>query len=80
MKELAASQLVVPLNERILRDRGIELSKQDAILDFGCGSGRHVYEHLDHGYENIFGYDVQQYLDLRDPADASRFRLEECAR
>ena len=77
MKELAAGQQVVPLNERILRDRRIELAKQDYILDFGCGSGRHVYEHIDHGYENIFGYDVQQYLDLRDPADASRFRLEE---
>ncbi len=80
MEELAANQQIVYLNERILKDHGVDLKRDETILDFGCGSGRHVYEYLDHGYENVFGYDVQQYLDLRDPADSSRFRFDETDR
>ena len=80
MNELPTNQKIVALNERILRDHGIHLSRDDNILDFGCGSGRHVYEHIDHGYQNVFGYDVQKYLDLRDSADEYRFRFDEADR
>ena len=76
MKELPANQQIVTLNEHILRDQGIELNRDAAILDFGCGSGRHVYEYLDHGYKNVFGYDIQKYIDLRDPADEMRFAFD----
>ena len=76
MISLADIQRVVPLNEGILSNCGISLAKNATILDFGCGSGRHVYEYLDSGRENIFGYDVQQYLALRDPADKFRFQLD----
>ncbi len=80
MDELPSNQQIVPLNEQILRDHGIHLAHDDFILDFGCGSGRHVYEHIDHGFNNVFGYDVQKYLDLRNPADEFRFKFDEADR
>ena len=76
MNDLPPNQQIVSLNENILGDHGIELHKDDFVLDFGCGSGRHVHEHIDHGYSNSFGYDVRQVLDLRDPADEARFRFD----
>lgn len=80
MTELAANQQVVALNEKILRDNGIELSRDAFVLDFGCGSGRHVYEYLDQRYENVYGYDIQNFLDLRDPADGFCFQFDEANR
>jgi ubiquinone/menaquinone biosynthesis C-methylase UbiE len=74
---LAANQQIVRLNDGMLTDAGIRLDPASHILDFGCGSGRHVYEYLDAGYQNIFGYDVKQYLDLRDESDANRFCCDE---
>lgn len=86
MSEMPENQRIVKLNEHILRDHGVELEQDAFILDFGCGSGRHVYEYLDRGYRNVFGYDVQQYLDarynvqnqidLRNSADEFRFCLD----
>lgn len=73
---IPASQRVVELQERILAENGIPLSKESVILDFGCGSGRHVYEHLDRGYKNVFGYDVRNYVDLRKPEDIEHFRFD----
>ena len=70
-------QRVVDLHLNILRGHGIEIRKDAVILDFGCGSGRHVYEHLDRGFENIFGFDIKTYVDLRDQADQERFRFGE---
>ncbi|MCE2510418.1 MAG: class I SAM-dependent methyltransferase [Alphaproteobacteria bacterium] len=71
------SQRVVELQERILAENGFPLTRESVILDFGCGSGRHVYEHLDLGYKNVFGYDVRNYVDLRKPEDIERFRFDE---
>lgn len=71
------SQRVVELQERILAENGVSLAKESAILDFGCGSGRHVYEHLDCGYEKVFGYDIRNYVALRKPEDIERFRFDE---
>jgi SAM-dependent methyltransferase len=55
--------------------KGIAVDKNARILDYGCGAGRRVYELLDAGYPNAFGYDVLDYLDLRDSSDRSRFHI-----
>ena len=52
-----------------------ELPRDSRILDFGCGSGRTTYTLLDLGYTNVFGFDVQDYLDLRAPEDRARFQI-----
>ena len=41
-----------------------------------CGSGRHAYEFLDAGFPHVSGYDVQDYVKLRLPADRDRFRFD----
>ncbi len=66
-------QKTVDLNNFILRSYGIDLSKDADILDFGCGSGRHTYEYLDAGYSRVVGFDVQDFAQLRDPADHRYF-------
>lgn len=55
--------------------KGIPVDKDARILDYGCGAGGRVYELLDAGYEQAYGYDVLDYLNLRDPADRSRFHI-----
>lgn len=59
----------------MLRALSIELSRSSRILDFGCGAGATVYSLLDAGYENTFGFDVQDYLRLRRPEDRGRFAI-----
>jgi SAM-dependent methyltransferase len=59
----------------ILNMLGVQLPKDAHILDFGCGAGRTVYSLLDQGYTNTVGYDVRDYLELRDPDDRSRFYI-----
>lgn len=71
--ELEESQAVVLLNRNILAECGISLESESHVLDFGCGNGRHVYEYLDAGYHNAFGYDLQNWVNLRDPSDRERF-------
>jgi SAM-dependent methyltransferase len=55
--------------------KGIPVPKDAHILDYGCGAGRRVYELLDAGYSHATGYDVVDYLALRDPADRARFLI-----
>src|SRR5450755_214134 len=57
----------------ILDKLGVQLTKDICALDFGCGAGRTVYSLLDQGYANVVGYDIKDYLELRDPADRARF-------
>jgi SAM-dependent methyltransferase len=59
----------------ILAKFGITIPKEAQILDFGCGAGRTVYSLLDQGFINAVGYDIRDYLSLRDPADRSRFLI-----
>jgi SAM-dependent methyltransferase len=76
MIEDEAAQEVVAFYDAILKSRGIRLAPDSMILDYGCGSGRHTYEYLDAGFHNAFGYDVQNYVVLRSPADRERFRFD----
>lgn len=55
--------------------KGIPVNKDARILDYGCGAGRRVYELSDAGYTQACGYDVLNYLELRDPADCDRFHI-----
>ena len=73
---LEDSQRIVGLSDLILRGYGIELTKDAHILDFGCGSGRHTYEYLDAGYNHAVGFDVQNYVRLRDPVDRCHFLVQ----
>lgn len=63
----------IALTHNILQDMGIVLSPDAKILDFGCGAGAAVYAYLDRGYGNVYGYDIQNYLALRNPQDAYHF-------
>lgn len=75
----------LPLNQRILDPLlgvlstfGFALAKDHRILDFGCGSGRHVYELRDAGYE-AYGIDLGDFVELRQEADKSWFQLSKDA-
>jgi SAM-dependent methyltransferase len=57
----------------VLERKGVVVPKDAAILDFGCGAGATVYDVLDRGYTNVFGFDVVDYLNLRDESDRARF-------
>src|SRR5262245_25331643 len=73
--EDANAQSVVGLNDKVLRASGISPSKDWAILDYGCGSGRHVYEYLDKGYAYVQGYDIGDFVVPRKDDDLARFRF-----
>ena len=55
--------------------KGSAVAKDAPILDFGCGAGQRVYELLDSGYANAYGFDIQDYLALRKPADRAHFAI-----
>lgn len=55
--------------------KGLPVPTDARILDYGCGAGHRVYELLDAGYPHAEGYDVVDYLALRDPADRTRFHI-----
>jgi SAM-dependent methyltransferase len=61
--------------DAILDSLGIHLPKGARILDFGCGAGKTVYSLRDQGYCNTVGYDMKDYLELRQPADRSYFYI-----
>lgn len=75
LEPLPANQRVVALNNDILRAHSVELPTDARILDYGCGSGRHTYEYLDAGYGQTWGFDVADYVQLRDDDDRERFRF-----
>jgi len=62
--------------EKLLSRIGVTIPKDARILDFGCGAGGTVYALLDRGYTQVYGYDIQDYLKLREPGDREkRFRI-----
>ena len=74
---LDEKQKIVGLNNHILKTYGIVLDKDSAILDFGCGSGRHTYEYLDAGYHRVIGFDIRDYVNLRNETDRQHFCFSE---
>lgn len=65
----------------ICKQKGIPITEDSYILDFGCGDGRRVYELLDSGYKNSFGFNKGNYMDrgtpikLRQEQDRQFFRF-----
>lgn len=57
----------------ILNRLGFRLTSHASILDLGCGAGHSVYALRDAGYANAVGYDIKDYVELRDPNDRSMF-------
>jgi SAM-dependent methyltransferase len=70
---LPINQQMVPVVSFIAEKCGKPLSGERQILDFGCGTGRHVYEFRDAGYQ-AFGVDLGDYLALRSPEDRRWFQ------
>jgi len=70
------NQQVLSLVKNILTEKGLNLEKGHKILDFGCGAGRHVYEFLDNGYKNCFGYDIANYLNVRNKKELAKFAFD----
>lgn len=59
----------------ILRRMGYDLKPDARVLDLGCGAGKTVYAFRDAGYINTVGFDIKDYLALRDPADRGMFTI-----
>ena len=66
----------------ICKEKGIEINNDSYILDFGCGDGNRVYQLLDSGFKNSFGFNKSNYMDrehnpakLRHPQDSQFFRF-----
>lgn len=62
----------VPLFRRILALTDRYLDRDSRILDFGCGSGKVVYEFRDAGFDAC-GFDIHDYVQLRSPGDRRFF-------
>jgi SAM-dependent methyltransferase len=69
----APNPTLFPHKLAVLEKMGVTLPPDPAILDFGCGAGTTVYDILDRGYTDVSGYDVIDYLKLRQPEDQKRF-------
>ena len=58
----------------MLLEQGIYETPETKILDFGCGTGGHVYEFRDAGL-NTFGFDNFNYVKCRDSKDVELFEF-----
>lgn len=48
------------------------LSQESAVLDIGCGGGHFLKILKDRGYENIYGFDIDNYVAFEDIKDRVR--------
>ncbi len=51
----------------ICKEKGITINENSFILDFGCGEGRRVYQLLDLGFKNSFGFNKGNYMGAENP-------------
>jgi hypothetical protein len=62
---------------KIVSDFGFKLNPHSFILDFGCGSGKYVQEHHEHGYQ-AFGCDIkmkdEENADTRSMLESNLLR------
>ena len=58
----------------MLAAKGMYLTPRSRILDFGCGSGRYVYDYRDAGFD-AYGFDIAGSVELRQPSDEAYFRF-----
>ena len=57
---------------KICEEKGININKNSYILDFGCGDGHRVYQLLDCGFVNSFGFNKGNYMDGKNPIKLKR--------
>ncbi|WP_295579698.1 class I SAM-dependent methyltransferase [uncultured Lamprocystis sp.] len=65
---------LVYLHRLMLAAAGIYLRPGARVLDFGCGSGRAVYDYRDCGFD-AYGFDIADYVERRNPTDTDFFRF-----
>jgi SAM-dependent methyltransferase len=65
---------VVDFFESTLNRCGYKLDTRSRILDFGCGSGKYVYEFRDRGYD-AYGFEIQPIIEYRSEEDKKYFRV-----
>lgn len=67
----------------ICKSKGIPLTPESVILDFGCADGHRVYQLRDLGYVQTFGYNKVNYMNRKNPvrvreeADRQWFRFSD---
>lgn len=59
----------------ICNNIGVKTEHDSYILDFGCGNGKRVYELLDSGFFNSYGYDIKNTVILRNDNDKRHFKF-----
>jgi SAM-dependent methyltransferase len=62
----------------MLAAAGIYLTPRSRVLDFGCGSGKTVYQYRDCGFD-AYGFDLANDVELRQADDAALFRFASTA-
>jgi len=68
---------------KICKEKGISINEDSYILDFGCGDGHRVYQLLDFGFINSFGFNKGNYMgranpvNLRQSQDIQLFRFSD---
>ena len=65
----------------ICKQKGVPITPDSVILDFGCGEGHRTYQLRDLGYRHAFGYNKDNYMNQANPvrvrqeADREWFRF-----
>jgi SAM-dependent methyltransferase len=54
---------------KICKEKGIDINGESYILDFGCGDGHRVYQLLDAGFKNSYGFNKGNYLGIENPVN-----------
>ena len=57
---------------KICEHKGIPIKENSYILDFGCGDGHRVYQLIDLGFKNSFGFNKADYMGAENPVNLRR--------
>jgi len=57
---------------KICERKGILIKSDSYILDFGCGDGHRVYQLIDFGFKNSFGFNKADYMGGDNPVNLRR--------
>ena len=57
---------------KICEHKGIPIKEDSYILDFGCGDGHRVYQLIDLGFKNSFGFNKADYMGAENPVNLRR--------
>jgi len=54
---------------KICEQKSIPINQDSYILDFGCGDGHRIYQLLDCGFRNSFGFNKSDYMGVENPVN-----------